>query len=131
MQIRNLAIAVSLIVLGTVVPAQAQYKEMSKLEALSKSMPEPDMLSGMATHFGISVDTLKQEKATNNLSFGQLYIAHAIAKASNSNVNSIITDSRSKLWPEIAKEKNVDMKQLSRDAEELEKAIKEMQKGKK
>jgi len=131
MRSRNLALAVSLIVLGTVVPAHAQYKEMSKLESLSKSMPEPDMLSGMATHFGISVDALKQEKAANNLSFGQLYIAHAIAKASNSNVNSIITDSRSKLWPEIAKEKNVDMKQLSRDAEELEKAIKDLQKGKK
>jgi hypothetical protein len=131
MSIRNLVLAVSVILLCSAVPAHAQYKEMSKLDSLSRSMPEPDMLNGMATHFGVSVDALKQEKTANNLSFGQLYIAHAIAKASNSSVNSIVSESQNKLWPEIAKEKNVDMKQLSHDADELEKAIKDLQKGKK
>jgi hypothetical protein len=131
MKISSLVFAVSLILIVSVIPAHAQYKEMSHLDTLSRSMPEPDMFSGMATHFGVSVDALKQEKASNSLSFGQLYLAHAIAKASNSSVGSIVTDSKSKLWPEIAKEKNVDMKQLSRDAEELEKTIKDLQKGKK
>jgi len=131
MKIRNVALVASLMVLVSVIPAHAQYKEMSHLDSLSRSMPEPDMFTGMSTHFGVSVDALKQEKSANELSFGQLYLAYAIAKASNSPVNSIVADSKSKLWPEIAKEKNVDMKQLSRDAEELEKTIKDLQKGKK
>jgi len=131
MKIRNVALVASLMVLVSVIPAHAQYKEMSHLDSLSRSMPEPDMFTGMSTHFGVSVDALKQEKSANELSFGQLYLAYAIAKASNSPVNLIVADSKSKLWPEIAKEKNVDMKQLSRDAEELEKTIKDLQKGKK
>src|SRR5215831_3439914 len=111
MQIRNVALALSLIAMGAVLPAHAQYKEMSHLDSLSRTMPEPDMYNGMATHFGVSVDALKQEKASNDLSFGQLYLAHAIAKASNSSVSTILSDSKTKLWPEIAKEKNVDLKQ--------------------
>jgi len=118
------------ILMFTVLPVHGQYKEMSKIDALSRNMPEPDMFNGMAAHFGVTADALKQEKTANSLSFGQLYLAHAIAKASKGDIGAILTESKGKLWTEIAKEKNVDMKQLSDDADELEKSIKKLQKGK-
>jgi hypothetical protein len=111
-------------------PIHGQYKEMSKIDALSRSMPEPEMFSGMAAHFGVSADALKQEKSANGLTFGQLYLAHAIAKASKADTSAILSESKGKLWSVIAKEKNVDMKQLSDDAEVLEKSIKKLQKSK-
>jgi len=99
---------------------------MSKIDALSRTMPEPDMFNGMAAHFGVTADTLKQEKTSNGLSFGQLYLAHAIAKVSKNDIGAILMESKGKLWTEIAKEKNVDMKQLSDDADVLEKSIKKL-----
>lgn len=118
------------ILMFTVPPVHGQYKEMSKIDSLSRSMPEPEMFNGMAAHFGVTADALKQEKTANGLSFGQLYLAHAIAKASKNDIGAILTESKGKLWTEIAKEKNVDMKQLSDDADELEKSIRKLQKGK-
>src|SRR5215470_7763187 len=118
------------ILMFTVPPIHGQYKEMSKIDTLSRNMPEPDMFSGMAAHFGVSADSLKQEKTSNGLSFGQLYLAHAIAKVSKNDIGAILMESKGKLWTEIAKEKNVDMKQLSDDADVLEKSIKKLQKSK-
>lgn len=126
MRFRIFAATLLLIGVCGVVPVHAQYKEMSKLNGLAEGMPEPQMFEGLAAHFAVSVDVLKQEKSANDLSFGQLYLAHAVAKASKSDVKGILTESKSKTWPEIAKEKNVDMKMLSTDADELEKAIKKL-----
>jgi len=119
-----------LILMFTVLPIHGQYKEMSKIESLSKSMPEPNMFNGMAAHFGVTADKLKQEKTANGLSFGQLYMAHAIARVTKSDPGAILVESRGKLWTEITKEKNVDMKQLANDADVLEKEIKKLQKSK-
>jgi hypothetical protein len=129
MRLRTLVLGLS-ILMFTVHSIHGQYKEMSKIESLSKSMPEPEMFNGMAAHFGVTADTLKQEKAANGLSFGQLYLAHAIAKVTKSDPGAILVESKGKLWTEITKEKKVDMKLLADDADVLEKAIKKLQKSK-
>lgn len=111
-------------------PLLAQYKEMSKLDSLSKVMPEAQMFSGMAAHFSVAAETLKQEKSANNLSFGQLYLVHAVAKISKSDVKNILLESQNKPWPTIIQEKNVDMKQLGGDEATLEKALQNLSKSK-
>lgn len=122
MKIRTFAIALCLAV--GVMPALAQYKEMNKVETLAKTNNEQQMLKGLSTHLGVSADTLKQEMTSNNLNFGQLYLAHAIAKAANADVKSILSDSKTKLWTTIIEERKIDKKQISADADDLEKAIK-------
>jgi cell division protein FtsB len=118
------------VLMFAVPPVHGQYKEMSKIDALARTMPEPDLLSSLSAHFNVPADTLKQEKSANNITYGQLYLAHAIAKSTKSDVGAILLESKSKVWPQIAKEKNVDLKQLSDDEDVLEKSIKKLQKTK-
>jgi hypothetical protein len=106
------------------IPALAQYKEMNKVETLAKASNEQQMLTGLSKHLGVSSDILKQEMTSNNLNFGQLYLAHAIAKAANAEVGSILSDSKTKLWTTIIEERKVDKKQIAADVDALEKVIK-------
>ena len=61
---------------------------------------------------------------SNSLNYGQLYLAHAIAKAANADVKSILSDSKTKLWTTIIEERKIDKKQIAADADDLEKTIK-------
>jgi len=122
MKIKMFAILASIALWA--IPAQAQYKEMNKVEVLAKSNSEQQMLDGLSKHLGISSDILKQEMTANKLNFGQLYIAHAVAKAGNADFKSLITESQSKPWPTIMEEKKVNKKMLEDDMESLEKSFK-------
>jgi hypothetical protein len=105
--------------------AYGQYKEIYRLDALVKEMPEPAVLNVLSTHLGVPADTLKKEKADNQLSFGELYMAHRFAKATNSDLKSTLAVARTqKPWGEYAKEKNVDMDEIAKDEKTLEKALK-------
>jgi len=117
-------IVVSMLLAMSAVPALAQYKEMNKVETLAKSSNEQQMLKGLSTHLGVSADTLKQEMTSNNLNYGQLYLAHAIAKAANADFKTILSDSKNKLWTTIIEERKVDKKHMASDVDDLEKAIK-------
>ena len=121
MKMRTIAIAV--FVAMSAVPALAQYKEMNKVETLAKASNEQQMLTGLSKHLGVSSDVLKQEMTSNNLNFGQLYLAHAIAKAANSDFKTIVSDSKTKLWTTIIEERRVDKKQIASDVDDLEKTI--------
>ena len=124
MKIRTLVISMSLAVCA--VPAHAQYKEMSKVEALARNNNEQQMLTGLSAHLGVPAETLKQEMASNSLNFGQLYLAHVVAKAANTDVKSILSDSKNKLWTTIVEERKVDKKQLAADVDKFEKAVKDL-----
>jgi len=106
------------------IPAQAQYKEMNKVEMLAKSNSEQQMLDGLSKHLGVASATLKQEMTSNNLNYGQLYIAHAVAKAGNADFKSLVAEAQSKPWPTIMVEKKVDKKMIEADMETLEKSFK-------
>jgi len=130
MRIRTFVMPLSLAVAIGVVPAHAQYKEMSKVEALSKDLNEQQMLEGLSKHLSVPADTLKQQMTSNKLNFGQLYLAHAIARVSRTDVSNILADSKSKLWTEITVERKVDKKQLATDESALEKTLKSLKGGK-
>jgi hypothetical protein len=117
-------IVISVFIAMSAIPALAQYKEMNKVETLAKANNEQQMLTGLSKHLGVSSDVLKQEMTSNNLNFGQLYLAHAIAKAANSDFKTIVSDSKNKLWTTIIEERKVDKKQIEADVDNLEKAIK-------
>ena len=106
------------------IPALAQYKEMNKVETLARSSNEQQMLSGLSKHLGVSSDVLKQEMTSNNLNFGQLYLAHAIAKEAKTDFKTIASDSKTKLWTTIIEERKIDKKHLASDFDDLEKTIK-------
>jgi hypothetical protein len=117
-------IVTSMLLALSAIPALAQYKEMNKVETLAKASNEQQMLTGLSKHLGVSSDVLKQEMASNNLNFGQLYLAHAIAKAAKSDFKTIVSDSKTKLWTTIIEERKVDKKQIASDVDDLEKVIK-------
>jgi hypothetical protein len=128
MKLRSLVIFTSIALWA--IPAMAQYKEMNKVEVLAKSNSEQQMLDGLSKHLGVSSDVLKQEMTANKLNYGQLYIAHTVAKATKSDFKSLVAESQSKPWPTIMEEKNVDKKVLAADIETLEKSFKNSKNGK-
>ena len=123
MRIRILVTPLLLFAVG-LSSAYGQYKEIYRLDTLTKGMPEPEVLTVLATHLGVSADTLKKEKADNQLSFGELYMAHRLAKATSSDVKSVVPARTQKAWGEFAKEKGIDMDQITDDEKTLEKALK-------
>jgi hypothetical protein len=125
MRIRSIVISFTLAALCAI-PAHAQYKEMSKVEALARNSNEQQMLASLSMHLGVPAETLKQEMDSNNFNFGQLYLAHAIARASNTDVKSIISDSKNKLWTTIAEERKLDMKQIAADESKFEETYKKL-----
>lgn len=130
MRLRIIAPTVLLISMSMALPLAAQYREMARVESLSKTTSETQILNCMAKHFGIAAETLQQERSANGLSFGQLFLVHAVARATQGDAKNILIDAQSKPWPQILKERNVDMKQLSNDQDALEKAMKDLQKSK-
>ena len=129
MRIRSIAISFALAALCAI-PAHAQYKEMSKVEALARNSNEQQMLTSLSMHLGVPAETLKQEMESNNLNFGQLYLAHAIARAANTDVKSILSDSKTKLWTTIADERRLDMKQIAADESKFEETFKKLKAAK-
>jgi len=112
------------------VPLSAQYVEMYRVDNRVKELPEQDALNTVATHLGISLDTLKQEKAEYKSSLGELYAAHQFAKQSGSDFKSVMTEMKSgKSWGELAKAKKIDMDQFSKDARQLEEALKKSERA--
>ena len=111
-------------------PLFAQYVEIYRVDNKVKELPEQDALNALSTHLGISLDTLKQQKAEYQWSVGQLYAAHQWAKQTGSEFKSLLTELKSgKSWGEVAKNNKVDMDQFSRDARQFEDALKKTQRA--
>jgi|GEM_PF-1663789 len=105
--------------------ASAQYVDIYRINQIAKDVSDEQILSGIAGHLGVSADVLKKEKADHNLSFGELYFAHQLAKAAKSDLKTVVSEFRSgKVWGIIAKEKNVNIDEISKDARQLETALK-------
>jgi len=132
MHVRTSVSVMLLILVFAVSPLSAQYVEIYRLDNAVKDLPEQEVLGQLAKHFGVSVDTLKQQKNDANGSVGQLYMAHQIAKLTKSDFKSVMSEFKSgKAWGVLAKEKKIEMDQLSKDARELENALKKTQRASK
>src|SRR5438093_9273735 len=120
----SIMIALITLVFG-VLPAQAQYAEIYRVDKAANGIPEQQAFDNLAAHLGVSADTLKQEKTTHNLSFGQLYMAHQLAKTANADLNTIVSELKpGKPWSTRAREKNVKIDKIAKDEREVEKLLK-------
>ena len=130
LQVRTSVSAMLLVLAFAVSPLHAQYVEIYRLDNAVKGLPEQEVLSQLATHLGISLDAVKQEKADSKVSVGQLYVAQLIAKLTKSDFKTVMAEFKSgKAWGVIAKERKIEMDQLSKDAKELENALKKTQRA--
>ena len=124
-RVRTVLTAMFLILAFSVVPLSAQYKEMYRLDNQVKDLPEQDAINTLATHLGMPADTLKREKAEYKSSIGQLYAAHQFAKLTGSDFKGVMADLQSgKSWGVVAKDRKIDMDKFSKDAKQLEDALK-------
>ena len=112
------------------VPLSAQYIEMYRVDNRVKELPEQNALNTLATHLGIPLDTLKQQKTEYKSSFGELYAAHQFAKQAGSDFKSVMTELKSgKSWGEVAKARKIDMDEFNKDARQLEEALKKTERA--
>lgn len=112
-----------------VISAQAQYVEAHKIDTVSKDLPEAQLLTVLSAHLGVPSDTLKKQKTETGLpTWGQLYIFHALAKASKADVSQLLADSKTKSLGEIAKARKIKMKDIDDDVAKLEKDLKSAKK---
>ena len=117
--------AVLLIVMFTVSPLRAQCLEMHRINEIAMDLPEQEVLGKLATHLGVSVDVLKEQKAEYKVNVGELYIAHRLAKFSGSVFKTVVGAFRSgTAWGVYAKGKKINLDELSKDERQLENILK-------
>ena len=127
-RVRTVLTATFLVLALAAAPLSAQYVEMYRLDNRVKELPEQDVLNTLATHLGVPVDTLKKDKAEYKSGIGELYTAHQFAKLTSTDFKSIMGEMKSgKTWGVIAKERKIDMDRFSKDARQLEEALKKTQ----
>ena len=80
------------------------------------------MLTIIVINTDVAATTLEQEKARTELSFGELYVAHALALATRKKFDTIVTLKKSgQSWAQIAKSHNVRLKGSSELIKEMQK----------
>ena len=83
----------------SVLPAQAQYSEIYRLDRAVSGLDDKVVLAKLSEKLSIPADTLAQQKMQYSLSFGQLYIAHALANAANKSFDTMMSQIKSgKTW---------------------------------
>lgn len=105
--------------------AHAQYVEIYRLDNLTKTLPDSQVLSSLSSDLSLPADRLRQEKAEYKVTFGELYLAHQFAKASNSDVKSMMAEVRAKSWGGVVMERKIDMERIKDNTRKLEKALRE------
>ena len=126
MRIEVRLIAIALLMLAfSVLPAQAQYSEIYRLDKAVNGLDEKVVLAKLSEKLSIPADTLAQQKSQHNLSFGQLYMAHALAKAANKDFDTMMSQIKSgKTWSLLVRENNVRLQPISGTVRDLEKTLK-------
>ena len=125
MRIEVRLIAVALLMLAfSVLPAQAQYSEIYRLDKAVNGLDERVVLAKLSEKLSIPADTLAQQKSQHNLSFGQLYMAHALAKAANKDFDTMMSQIKSGKTSLLVRENNVRLQPISGTVRDLEKTLK-------
>lgn len=98
-----------------------------KVDALNAAAKHEDdvSLARIASAMGMSVETLRSEKTASRLSYGELYIATRLAKASGRVLSVMTMELRTgKNWGELATESNLKLGELSSGLAKLTAEIK-------
>ena len=128
MRVTTAFAAVFVFSLVAVSPLHAQYVEMYRLDKSAEGVSEQAALSALASHLGVSLDTLKQEQAQYKSGIGELYIAHQFARISRSDLKSMMSEKEAgKSWGTIAKDRDIDMDDVRKDVKKLEDTLKHSQ----
>ena len=123
-EVRFIALAL-LISAFIVLPVQAQYAEIYKLDKAANGLKDDVVLNKFSEKLGVPFETLAQQKAQHNLSFGQLYMAHALAKAANKDFDTVMAQIKSgATWSFVASQNNVRMQPIDNSIRDLEKTLK-------
>ena len=125
MRIEVRLIAIALLMLAfSVLPAHAQYSEIYRLDKAVNGLDEKVVLAKLSEKLSIPADTLAQQKSQHNLSFGQLYMAHALAKAANKDFDTMMSQIKSGKTSLLVRENNVRLQPISGTVRDLEKTLK-------
>jgi hypothetical protein len=123
-EVRFAALAFMLLAV-CVLPARAQYVQIYKLDNAAAGMNDSVVLKLFSERLSVPAETLGQEKSQYNLTFGQLYMAHAIRKATNKSFDAIMSEIKSgKAWSVVTMENNVRMQSIDGSIRDLEKTLK-------
>jgi len=112
MKIRNFfALVVLFSAIAVTALAVSIDKTAASLNADAQKPGGPErVMKSISASMHIPVATLEKEKAKSNFSYGDLYAAHAIAKASGKTFADIAAlKSSGKKWDKIAEENNVSL----------------------
>ena len=78
------------------------------------------MLSIIIINTNVASTTLEQEKARTGLSFGDLYVAHALSLATRKKFDTIVAlQARGQSWSQIARAHNVSLKGSTAQLKEM------------
>ena len=126
MRIEVRVLIVALLMLAfSVLPAQAQYTEIYRLDRAVNGLDEKVVLAKLSEKLSIPADTLAQQKMQYSLTFGQLYMANALAKAANKDLDTMMSQIKSgKTWSQLVQENNVRLQPISGTVHDLEKMLK-------
>ena len=123
-EVRFAALAFMLLAI-CVLPARAQYVQIYKLDNAAAGMNDSVVLKLFSERLSVPAETLAQEKSQYNLTLGQLYMAHAIGKATNKSFDAIMSQIKSgKAWSVVAIENNVRMQSIDGAIRDLERDLK-------
>jgi hypothetical protein len=121
----RLMIVALLMLAFSVLPAQAQYTEIYRLDKAVNGLDEKVVLAKLSEKLSIPADTLAQQKMQYSLTFGQLYMANALAKAANKDLDTMMSQIKAgKTWSQLVQENNVRLQPISGTVHDLEKMLK-------
>ncbi len=116
------------LVLGLVMPLRADEvadldKQVEIIDKTSQEAPQADQpLTEVAKKTGVSEKKLKEQKDKTKLNSGGLYIANTLAAKTGKSFDEIMAEKNSgKGWGQIAKDNNVKLGPLLKEAKALEK----------
>ncbi len=98
-------------------------KQVEVIDKTDQQATQPDQpLTEVARKTGVPEKQLKEQKAKTKLNSGSLYIANTLAAKTGKSFDEIMAQKNSgKGWGQIAKENNVKLGPLMKDAKKLEK----------
>jgi hypothetical protein len=106
-------------VVATIMPAVAQDATLAeRVAAIDQVVLQRDgfrvVVGHISRELAIPVETLREQRKKTDLSWGELLLAHRLAREGKTDLDTVVTEFRGgKTWEDIARDHKVDLAQLS------------------
>lgn len=124
------SVAVALAVGLTCAPAWSAESPAleDRAAAIERVAREPDGERIVAGHvsraLGLSVETLRADRARTRLSWGQIYVAHRLSRAARLTLDQVVAEFQNgKAWEQIATDHDVNLAGLASDLERSQELV--------